>query len=225
MRSCALGQRMNGRARSSIKLVCFDVGGVLVDTCRTFLEGIAEAGLPYRSSPLEIDQLYDSALHVRQAYRTGKITSEQYATGVSSALHGLYTKAEVLRIRDASIKGTYPETEAILLKLSGTPGIQIALLTNTNVEHWSRIAGLPWMKYVDHSFTSHEMGIAKPSPQVFQAVKSATRKLSGEILYFDDLESNIAASAKLGWRSVLVVSCNNPGAQIRNELSECGILL
>lgn len=216
---------MNLHATSSIRLICFDVGGVLVDTCRTFVEGIAAAGLPFRSTPLEIETLYGSALDIRQQYRTGQIASDSYARGISSALNGLYSSDEVVQVRDASIKDTYPETETILYELNGFSGIQVALLTNTNLEQWSRVVVRPWVRYVDHAFASHELGIAKPSPEVFKAVETATQTLPSQILFFDDAEANIAVSSHLCWRSVLVDSSTNPGIQIRQELSQWGIAL
>jgi HAD superfamily hydrolase (TIGR01509 family) len=117
------------------------------------------------------------------------------------------------------VQETYPETEAILEGLCRVSSLDVALLSNTCLEHWSKITSLSWMKYVNYAFASHELGTAKPEKQIFDAVESVRGILPHQILYFDDTDTNAPASIEFGWHSMLVVPSTNPGQQICKELS------
>ena len=203
---------------TAIRLVCFDVGGVLIRARNSYPEAVLAAGLPLRLPEAEITVLFESAEDIRQAYRTGRIVGKEYCAGLSRVLHEAYTPEEILRIRDGWLYDPYPGTASLLRDLSKVEALRIALLSNTCLEHWSQMGKFPWMAYVDYSFPSHELGLAKPAPEVFHVVEVTTCMAPSEILFFDDNFANVNAAAACGWNTVLIDPAGNVEAQIREAL-------
>jgi len=209
--------------QSRIDLVCFDVGGVLIRVCTSFQEGTFTAGLPVRLPSGEMTRLFDCARDARHALRTGKLRMDEFARRVSSTFNGVYTPAEISSIMATWVRETYPETEALLLALKQSNGLKVAVLSNTCREHWAQICACPWMKHIDYIFTSHELGIAKPSSEIYSAVESSTGVAPARILFMDDARENIDASQQRGWNSVLIDCTQERNAQILRALSAWNI--
>lgn len=209
-----------------IRLVCFDVGGVLIRARGSFPEAILAAGLPLRLPPAEIAALFESpeAHEVRQQYRTGEIQERRYAQSLSDAIHGIYSPGEILIIRAAWLIDSHPETDALLRQLREVPGIRIAMLSNTCIEHWPIMRQYPWRSCVHYAFASHELGLAKPAPEIFRAVESATSIPAYEILFFDDMEANVVGARECGWNAFWVDPLGNPGRQMRGALVHWRVL-
>lgn len=201
-----------------VKLICFDVGGVLLRVCTSFEEGVRLAGLPVRLESAEMARYFDTAHEPREQYRTGKIDSMEFSRCVSEVFKGIYSAAEVQSILKTWVGESYRETEPMLAALKADANCKVALLSNTCPDHWRQITSYPWMKYVDYAFASHVLGEAKPAPEAFAAVESATRVAAEEILFFDDARENVAVSAERGWNSVHINTYGDISAQIRAAL-------
>lgn len=209
-----------------IRLVCFDVGGVLVRALGSFPEAILAARLPLRLPPEAIAARFESteAREVRQQYRTGQIREKAYAQSLSDAIQGIYSPHEILAIRDAWLLDPHPETDALLRQLRQVPGIRLALLSNTCLEHWAITCRYSWRTSVHYAFASHEMGLAKPAPEIFRAVENATAIAPHQILFFDDLEENVAGARGCGWIAIQIDPLGNPARQVRTVLAEWRIV-
>jgi len=202
-------------------LVCFDVGGVLIRARGSFPEAILAAGLTLRLPAPEIAARFESAeaRQVRQQYRTGQIPEKRYAQSLSDAIQGIYGAEEILIIRDAWLLDPYPETDALLRQLREVPDIRIAMLSNTCLEHWGIMCQYAWRSHVHYAFASHELGLAKPAPEIFRAVESATSIPPRQIFFFDDMEVNVAGARECGWNAFWIDPLGNPGRQMRGALA------
>ena len=65
--------------KRAIKLVCFDLGGVVVRICQSWAEGCARAGVECRVTPEELANLMPSILPINHAYERGEIELDEYA--------------------------------------------------------------------------------------------------------------------------------------------------
>jgi putative hydrolase of the HAD superfamily len=82
-------------------------------------------------------------------------------------------------------------------------GFQLHLVTNQ--EH--RRAAHLWTTLglsdrFDAMHYSAELGLAKPDPAFFAAVRARTGLLAGELLLIDDAQANVAAARASGWQAL-----------------------
>jgi glucose-1-phosphatase len=213
-------------ASGAIRLVCFDVGGVLIRARGSFPETIVAAGLPLRLPEPQVAACFDcpEARDVRQRYRTGQIREHEYVQALSDAIHGVYSPQEILSIRDAWLLGPHPETGALLREVRQVPDIRLAVLSNTCLEHWPVMCGYPWRSCLDYAFASHELGLAKPAPEIYRTVENVTSTPPRRILFFDDLEENVAGARECGWNAVRIDPLGIPARQMRAALFEWRVL-
>jgi glucose-1-phosphatase len=195
-----------------IRLVCFDLGGVLVRICHGWREACAAAGLDVRSrAGLDIDGVWRPVAH---EHEIGRLTKTGWAETLSTALAGLYTTDELCRIHDAYIASEYDAVSGIVDRIHRS-GIATACLSNTNDDHWSRMlrrggpAGaaspdFPAVRRLRQRFASHLLGMAKPDEAIYRTVQSATGRRGEEILFFDDTAANVAAARRLEWNAEII---------------------
>jgi HAD superfamily hydrolase (TIGR01509 family) len=68
-------------------------------------------------------------------------------------------------------------------------------------------------------FCSHEIGCRKPAPESFAHVVQAIGVAPAQVLFFDDLEENVAAARAYGLQGVVVRSPQD----VRNALAARGL--
>lgn len=192
-----------------IQLVCFDLGGVLVRICRTWEEACARIGMDVRSNEAW-ERNRPARREITRQYGIGRIDCDSYAQQISELMGGLYSPEEITRVHDAWTIEDYPDVSNLLARLNAT-GMPTACLSNTNHGHWVRLAHevdgqsrpgepeFPVVRLIRHRFASHLMGFAKPDPAIYSAFEKAMNFPPASILFFDDLEENIAAARHAGW--------------------------
>jgi len=216
-----------------IQLVCFDLGGVLVRICRSWEEACARIGMEVRRCDAW-DHLRPARRAITQQYGIGRIDGNAYARGVSEAMGGLYSPEEITRVHDAWTIEDYPDVHNLLTRLNAS-GVPTACLSNTNHGHWVRLAHeengrtrpgppeFPVVQLIQHRYASHLMGLAKPDPAIYAAFGRAMNVAPGGILFFDDLEENIAAARQAGWIARPIDYRTNTAPQIESHLREFGL--
>jgi epoxide hydrolase-like predicted phosphatase len=82
---------------------------------------------------------------------------------------------------------------------------QLLLLSNTNELHYEQFRQqfADTLSHFDHLIVSHEVGLRKPDPRLYQYVEQIAGSRGQEILFIDDLPGNIAGAQTLGWRTLL----------------------
>ncbi len=211
-------------------LIVFDLGGVIVRICRGFHEGCAAAGLPVRGE-IMTEALKARRRELSRLHGIGKLECAEFFRQVSLSLDGLYTPAEVERVHRAWILGEYPGVLELLTELRTASRVhgrfQTAVLSNTNHPHWAAITGsYPSLKLIDHPHASHLMGRHKPDAEIydeFAALVGYTGR-EREIVFFDDLEENVAAAVSRGWQAFTIDHAGDTAQQIRDALTRLGVI-
>lgn len=214
---------------SSIKMVCFDVGGVLVKHRRTWEEGCAAAGLPVRPSSMGPEM----AAHRKElaaAYTCGRIDDEKFCREMSRAMGGVYTPEEVRAVHHRWLGPEYDGVAAVIHRLTSVNTIDTGVLSNTNQAHWSRMmkvpgrtAEFPTPTMLRHRHASHLLGMSKPDPRVFREFERRTDYRGAEILYFEDLKENADVAREAGWVVELIDHMGDTAGQVEGALKRHGI--
>lgn len=213
-----------------VRCVCFDWGGVILRICRSFEEGVHRAGLDLRPGT-DAAALKQQRHDLAQEYQIGRLSREDFLNRVSQAMNGVYSPAEFERIHDAWLIAEYAGVDRLVADLLDSPGVETAMLSNTNELHWRRqrpdAAGLPHFPTagrLKHRHASHLLGLAKPDASIYRAFERATGFTPGSILFFDDLVDNIDAARACGWYAEQIDHTGDTAAQMRDLLRRYGVL-
>lgn len=206
-----------GRLRTPerIRVVLFDVGGVLVELVGTPML-LSWAGI--QLSPDSVWERWLTSPTVR-AFETGRISASEFSVRLIREMKLAVKPDELLEQFVKWPRGLYPET---LELINSIPERYIkATLSNCNCLHWPRIMnemGLGEM--FDFHFASHLTGKIKPDEDAFMQVIHRTGCSPSEILYLDDNRLNTETAERLEITAVQV----NGAKQARDVLLEAGVI-
>jgi FMN phosphatase YigB (HAD superfamily) len=213
---------------TGVQLVIFDLGRVLVRLCDGLEHACEVAGveMPAGLPPLteaEKQRIEELAALVD----TGAIDIAAYARQVAP-LRRLQAD-DVLKMQHVFLRGPFPGAFELLDELHAG-GINTACLSNTHNHHWRQMLDggdpnfLP-LERMTYRFASHLLGMRKPLDAIYEHVERTTGAAPGSILFFDDLEANVAAAHRRGWHAYRVTPCDDPIPQLRGELARHGVLV
>lgn len=214
---------------TEIRCVCFDWGGVILRICRSFAEGVRAAGLELRTGsddPALVAKRHDLA----QQFQIGKLGRPAFLAQISESMDHSYSPEEFERIHDSWLLEEYAGVDALVNELNALPHVQTAMLSNTNELHWARqhpIGGKPHFPTAGrlrHRHASHVLGLAKPDTAIYRAFETQTGFAPSHILFFDDLEENVAAAKSCGWNSERIDHTGDTASQMRAHLRRYGVL-
>ena len=218
----------------SIRVVCFDLGGVVVRICRSWEEACARAGVPVRApSQFAFEDFVRQRRALVDDYQTGRMPCEDYWPAIAAATGGLYSAEEVERVHSAWTMEDYPGVDQIIRAINAQGSALTACLSNTNPRHWAILRGQrapyapgsPAVAALRHTLVSHELGLVKPDAAIYEAAEQALNAQPQEILFFDDLEENTRAAAARGWRAVTIDHQRDTAAQMREHLKSYGLIV
>ena len=200
-------------SRHPVKLVCVDLGGVVVRIRRSLAESLHAVGVP----GYELDQLGDRELDLYRdtvaRHQRGEHDHRLWLEAAHRALSRRIDLATLERAHDAVLIGEYPGVTRSLGAIRAA-GAATACLSNTNDRHWSALVELPAMGEIDHPHASHLLGFEKPDEAIFRAFERATGFRGGEILFLDDLEEHCHAARECGWNAVRIDHERDTAGQI-----------
>jgi glucose-1-phosphatase len=207
---------MNTRsAPSDIRVLLFDVGGVLVP-----LAGV-EVMLDWLGNRISADDLWRMWLQsvpVRQ-FETGKIDASEFAVRVTSEF-GL--SVEPQRFLDAFVgwpTGLYPGTLEMLARIPRS--YRRVILSNSNALHWPRVLNDMQLGSVfDSHFASHLTGRIKPDADAYEHVVKSLDCSPGHVLFLDDNLLNVEAAQRFGMQAIQV----RGATETRAALTGLGII-
>jgi len=197
--------------------LCFDIGGVLIRITPLWSEAARVAGIELPSR-FEAHTELDSAPFF-PAYQRGEISHEDFYEQLRDFL-GLATTLEAERVHRHILVEPYPEVEAMIRDFNDA-GYSTACLSNTNEPHWremSESGRFPAHLALGHRFASHEMGLLKPQPEIFQAFEKAMGVTGNEVAFFDDSTMNVEAAKALGWHAFRIDPARNTVPQVKTYL-------
>jgi putative hydrolase of the HAD superfamily len=109
--------------------------------------------------------------------------------------------------------------------LEMVPGLsqrhRLLLLSNTNELHYRRFRTqfAPALDLFHHLIVSHEVRLRKPNPAIYRHAQDVARCRPEEVVFIDDLATNIEAGRAAGWHAIQYT----PRTDLRAELSRLGV--
>lgn len=207
-------------------LVVFDLGGVLVRIAWSWAEACRAAGIDPTGREDPIPRADRDALVA--AHETGALDRRAFVEGLSAASGRRFHPDEVARVHDAWLLGEYAGVASVFDALDAA-GVPTAVLSNTNAAHWEHMfhaplapSRYPALRRVRHPVASHLIGARKPDPAAFRAVEEAAGVRGARVVFFDDLEVNVAGARRAGWTAHVIDPHADPAAQMLGFLTRGG---
>ncbi len=194
-----------------IKTVIFDLGRVIVPF--DFDRGFAEMARHSPYPPEELRRrLGETDLVAR--LEVGRVAPEDFYVQLSGLLL-LDTSYREFRRLWSSIflpGALVPESLLSGLRLN----YRLLLLSNTNSIHFEMIReNYPHIRHFDDFVLSHEVGAAKPSPEIYRAAIARAGCRPEEIFFTDDILSYVEAARREGIDAVQFQSLPQLEADLR----------
>ncbi|MEY8712444.1 glucose-1-phosphatase [Mangrovibacter phragmitis] len=140
-----------------------------------------------------------------QRHERGEISDDVFIQNMSHELCLPLSPEQFTEGWQAVFVGLRPEVIDIMRSLRSQQQ-RVVVLSNTNLLHtlfWRE----RWPEVDDaasHVYLSHEIGMRKPEPEIYQYVLSQEGVAASDAVFFDDNHENINAAQQLGITSVLV---------------------
>lgn len=185
----------------------FDLGNVIVDIdYKRSLELIRQE-LPSSHHHL-LEDFYKTEFH--HNYEKGKIDSLTFRQEVN-AYFGQEWEDEHVDFLWNSLLGKIPVERLELVKRV-REHYQVGVLSNTNMIHIHAVNSILWRDHglqnfdpvFDWVFLSHEMGLSKPQPEIYEKMLTDLGTSPERVVFFDDLAPNVAAAKEIGIQAIQV---------------------
>jgi putative hydrolase of the HAD superfamily len=205
-----------------MKIICFDVGGVMVKISQSWQEAVNRANL---ESPISHEEtLLLPACEPMNEYQSGKIGYPEYLTRLGEFLNVSPETAEI--VHQSILQYEYPGIPELVLELKAA-GYHTAILSNTNAPHWDDLLNpskFPTVASIDAPHASHLLGLGKPDPAIYAAFNRETGSEPGDVVFFDDSQTNVDAANAFGWIAHRIDPWGDPVAQMRQFLTEKNLI-
>lgn len=204
------------------RVVCFDVGGVLIRITHFWHEAAGHAGIVISDRVPPEASLLDAPPF--DPYQGGSMGRVEYLDSLSEYL-GI-TPREADRVHRHIMLEPHDGVEEIVAALNAS-GIVTACLSNTNELHWEDMnesGRFPANEHLKLRIASHILGLQKPDPAIFAKFEELSGATGQDIVFFDDTLVNLETAAHLGWRVFGVDPSIPTAGQIQNALVEIGLL-
>ena len=186
---------------NGIKNIVFDLGGVILDIDYNLtVKAFEDLGIPNfkeQYSKMSQSNLFDNI-------ETGKISPAEFRNLIREVAKKTISDAEIDAAWNALILHLPQYRIEILKNLQ--VNYRLFLLSNTNKIHYDdysevikRENGIEGLEPLfEKTYLSHEMGLRKPDPEIFQVVLSENNLVPKETLFIDDSPQHIASAKTLG---------------------------
>lgn len=206
-----------------MRVVCFDLGGVLVEINHTWKGALLDAGLPEDLASSNDCSLTEFSLF--NDYQKGTATLEHYLSDLCERFNGV-SREQALATHNAILRSAYPGIPELIDEIKAA-GIKTGCLSNTNAPHWEAMLHAPRLAVVsmlDFPVASHLVGTEKPDEKMYRAFENISGAKPEEIAYFDDGKANVDAAKSLGWSAFVVDPSGDTARQMRIALQSLGWL-
>jgi putative hydrolase of the HAD superfamily len=195
------------------RVLVLDIGGVLVK-----LGGMRQFVAWTGQDPAEIQSRWLASRAVRD-FESGRLSFQLFASTVIREF-GLPIGPEELRVEMHTWTGELFDGAQELLAET-TERHRVVCLCNSNHIQWPRVRDeLGLGRWFSEQFVSHEIGLAKPQPEIYVHVERELGVSSEDIAFFDDSLPNVDGAAMAGWSAHQV----NGTGELRTELARLGFL-
>lgn len=198
-----------------IRAIIFDLGGVLfTNATQEFSEYLATTHSLSASAVHEL--LGDS--DIGNAYREGKMTRDEFWKSVRSTLH-LSEPIDVLENEWIQRYKLIPGTKDIITTLKKK--YPVYFLSDNVKERVEKIDAIyHLLSWFDGGVFSHDIGIRKPNPIIYQITLEKFEVKPEETIFIDDKEKNLVPARAMGIHTILF---ENP-EKLKVSLEELEVL-
>lgn len=199
-----------------MRVVCFDLGGVLVEINHHWKGALLDAGFPEEVADRFDVPLVD--LEPFNDYQKGRLSLDDYLSELARFLGSSTERA--LAAHNAILRTAYPGIPELIEDVHRAGWVS-GVLSNTNAPHWEAMHSEPRLavlKTIQFPIASHLIGAEKPDPAMYRAFEAASRATGDEITYFDDGIGNVEAARVLGWTAHRIDPLGDPAAAMRELL-------
>ncbi|MEI7832048.1 MAG: HAD family phosphatase [bacterium] len=204
---------------SVVKIVVFDIGGVMINLAHSWAAACEFAGIDFRPFDFTPEQKQKFAQLITED-EINAITTCEFMEQLSTLLGNLYSVAELERINYCIIREEFPGMLEFVQELK-EHGLRTACLSNTNALHWPALTDpslYPAIAKLDERYASHLLGARKPDVQIYRLFESLEHLEPQDILFFDDRADNVEAAIAAGWHAVQILPDTPPVEQMRQAL-------
>lgn len=182
-------------ADERIEVVLLDLGGVLMD-----FGGLGRLGaLTGRPDDEALRADWAGSWWVR-AFERGACDPDSFARHVVAEWGIALSPADFVDDFRRWSAGPFPG--AIDLVRSLGEAVAVGCLTNTNPVHWQQhLDRWGLVEHFDWRFASHELGLMKPDPAVYEHVVQVVGAAPERMLFLDDSDANVLAARAAGMRA------------------------
>ena len=188
---------------SDFDTIIFDFGGVILDinpdlSRHRFAEmlGIENA------RKLEAEQL-------PQLYEKGLISRAEFVSRINQIAGTQLSVDEILSAWNAMLLNYKPARIEWIKRLHTTH--RLLLLSNTNDSHFEYFHnkliaeyGVTFYQLFDHVYLSHEMGMLKPSHEIYETVIAEQQLNLQRTLFIEDTARNVEGAQEVGLQTLLI---------------------
>jgi epoxide hydrolase-like predicted phosphatase len=196
---------------SKIEAVIFDAGGVLHESNTAVTDNLVQ------ELGLEQETLKSIWANQIPLLGSGKIDEVEFWQQVSGE-HGIRQVeiAENLlgRAFTEALRTHVPVIE--LIKELGTSGVKLAVLSNTIEPHAKALRDAGLYDGFDYLFLSHEVGMRKPDPSIYQYALEELGTKPEATIFVDDDPENVEAAEALGIKGVIFTDTDRVVAELRS---------
>jgi FMN phosphatase YigB (HAD superfamily) len=199
-------------------VIVFDLGGVLARICHTWEEAASVAGIRHKLAADGTTSL--STFSGFDQYQAGKISLEDYVKDLAEYIG--CEESDALAVHNSIIIEEYEGIRELVRELEAV-GWRTGCLSNTNAAHWEHLAlngRFPAIASLEMKMASHLAGVNKPDPRVYDLYCEEFGLTPGQIVFFDDLPANVAATNLKGWRAAHIRPGEDTADQIRRHLQD-----
>lgn len=197
-----------------IKAVIFDLGGVLfTNGTKQFITDLSET---YHLDRETVKDVLDGTLGSQ--YREGKLSRNEFWEKAASQLH---LTADIEALEDQWISGykLIEGTKEIIMALA--KHYKVYYLSDNVRERVDRINNqYSFLEWFEDGIFSHEVGVRKPHPKVYQEALKKAQVKPEEAVFIDDKPTNLVPAQELGLTAILFESPE----QLKKELRKLHLL-
>lgn len=194
-------------AFSKIDFLIFDLGNVVIDIDYQKASKLISLEVETSSQKL-IKNFYLTEFH--KDYEKGLIDSPGFRNAVRAYFGANWADQKVDYLWNSLLLNIPQERIKLISSLQNK--YQLGVLSNTNEIHIHELNSilkrdhqLDHLNQIFHQvFLSYEMGLAKPSKEIYEKMIADLDTKPDRIVFFDDLEANVKAAAAAGINAVHV---------------------
>jgi glucose-1-phosphatase len=186
-------------AMSSVEVLLFDLGGVLLE-----YTGVRDLA-PLLPEPMSVDEILArwSRCQPTAAFGVGRISTDEF---VERFVRDWGIALEPARFAEefrSWSRDFYPGARELVAGLRQR--YRVAALSNSNALHWDRnVKDLGINDVFDLALSSHQIGHVKPDHEAFRAALDRLGVQASAVLFFDDSRTNVESARVLGMQAVQV---------------------